>query len=295
MKESVNMALSPRVIVLGAKGFLASRFINRLKEAQISFLAVGSAEVDLTQKESIEALQKIIQTGDSVVMFSALTPDKGKDLRSYYANMKMAEHLVEALEKSSISHLTYISSDAVYSSKGEVISEESSCDPVDLYGLMHLAREKIFSFLMNQIQKPFLILRPCAIYGIGDTHQSYGPNRFFKTALDQGKISLFGQGEEIRDHVSVEDVIEWILEGVTNKMSGVVNLVSGQALSFKEVAEIIAENSSNQVEIQTSSRQNPIVHRRFLSEKREKLFLSHCPETFKTGINRMFKEAMKSR
>ncbi len=295
MKDSSNIDLSQRFIVLGSKGFLANQFVKRLEREKINYLALGSAEVDLTQKESIESLLKIIRADDSVVMFSALTPDRGKDLKSFYANMKMAEHLGMALEQSSVSHLTYISSDAVYSSKGENISEESPCDPSDLYGLMHLARERIFRFLMDQIQRPLLILRPCAIYGIGDSHQSYGPNRFLKSALEQKKISLFGQGEEIRDHVAVEDVIEWVLEGTKQKMRGVVNLVSGQAVSFKEVAEMIVENSSDQVEIKTSDRQNPIVHRRFISEKRAKLFPSHLPTELKSGISRMFKIATNSR
>ena len=40
----------------------------------------------------------------------------------------------------------------------------------------------------------FCIIRPTLVYGPGDTHKGYGPNKFINLALKK-RISLFGNGE----------------------------------------------------------------------------------------------------
>ena len=68
---------------------------------------------------------------------------------------------------------------------------------------MHLTREAI---LKDNFNKILCILRPTLIYGPGDTHNGYGPNRFINLALKNKSIPIFGNGEEKRDHIFVEDV-----------------------------------------------------------------------------------------
>ena len=68
---------------------------------------------------------------------------------------------------------------------------------------MHATREAI---LKNKFSKILCILRPTLIYGIGDSHNGYGPNKFLRLIKKNKNISLFGKGEELRDHVSINDV-----------------------------------------------------------------------------------------
>ena len=53
---------------------------------------------------------------------------------------------------------------------------------------------------------PLAFLRPTLIYGANDPHNGYGPNRFRRQAAKGETITLFGEGEEKRDHVPVDDV-----------------------------------------------------------------------------------------
>src|SRR5207248_2096125 len=108
-----------------------------------------------------------------------------------------------------------------------------------------------------------VILRPCAIYGPRDTHNSYGPNRFIRSALRQGKISLFGRGEECRDHIYVGDVAEIVLRCILRKSTGILNAASGQALPFSQVAAIVRASLQQDVVIEELSRNSPITHRQF--------------------------------
>jgi len=48
---------------------------------------------------------------------------------------------------------------------------------------------------------PLAILRPTLVYGAGDPHNGYGPNRFRRLASANQPIVLFGEGEERRPAV----------------------------------------------------------------------------------------------
>ena len=54
--------------------------------------------------------------------------------------------------------------------------------------------------------KKITIVRPTLIYGSSDPHNGYGPNQFIRLAQAKKDLSLFGRGEEKRDHVNVNDV-----------------------------------------------------------------------------------------
>ena len=89
---------------------------------------------------------------------------------------------------------------------------------------MHRTRELI---LAGEAKAPLAVLRLTAVYGADDTHNSYGPNRFVRQALKDGRISLFGDGEETRDHLYVDDAVALMLAVVSHASTGLLNLASG--------------------------------------------------------------------
>jgi nucleoside-diphosphate-sugar epimerase len=76
----------------------------------------------------------------------------------------------------------------------------------DLYALSRIVREKLLVEECGTTGVPLAILRPTAIYGAADTHNSYRLNRLLRLALREARITLFGRGEEERDHVYINDV-----------------------------------------------------------------------------------------
>lgn len=252
-----------RVIILGANGFLSSALAAALREDRIPFRAVGSQEVNLIDDSASQKLRDVVQRGDALVIASALTPDKGRDVATLMKNLQMASHLCGLLGAVACSQVLYISSDAVYDSRSSLIGESSSCEPSDLYALMHVGREKMIRLACQTANIPLAIVRPCAVYGVGDTHNSYGPNRFVRTALADGVIRLFGKGEEKRDHIHVEDVAAILKLCLLHRSSGVVNAVSGQAVAFMEIAKLILSVAPRAVKLDLQPRGGPITHRHF--------------------------------
>src|SRR5882762_3540442 len=112
-----------RVVILGAAGFVARSLARYLTAEGTEPLALGSAQLDLLLPESVEKLAGLLQPDDALVFISALTPDKGKDVRTFMKNLTMGSHVCAALEKSRCAHIIYVSSDSVYDDSASLVRE----------------------------------------------------------------------------------------------------------------------------------------------------------------------------
>ena len=249
-----------RAVVLGASGFVGSTLATRLRSSGIPVVAPGRADLELQDPSASGALAALLAEGDALVVCAALTPDRGRDARTMIANLVMADHVCAALGATKLARVLYLSSDAVYADGPEQVAEASCASPSTYHGLMHLARERMFA-QATPAGTPLLILRPCAVFGAGDTHGSYGPNRFIRTALAEGTITLFGEGEDRRNHLYVEDLAALMELALTKGTTGVMNVAGGGALPFREVAELVAGAIPGEVSITGRLRAAPLSHR----------------------------------
>ncbi len=276
-----------RAVIIGARGFLGQNTTAHLKEQGIEILNLTSSDIDLSTASAADSLSATLRSDDAVVMFAALTPDKGKGIDTMMANLKMAESVCEALSRQPVSQLTYISSDAVSPMGEEPVSEQSCAAPGDLYGTMHKAREVMFQ---STVQAPLAVLRPTLVYGAGDSHNSYGPNRFRRVAAAEGKITIGGEGEETRDHIFVGDVARLIGLTLNHRSSGILNLATGRSTSFYDVAHLVAGQFGGTVEVICTARNAPITHRSFDIAAIRKAFPDFDFMALEEGIARAHQE-----
>jgi nucleoside-diphosphate-sugar epimerase len=142
-----------------------------------------------------------------------------------------------------------------------MVDETTAADPLDLYGVMHKAREVM---MMSAVPADALaILRCTLVCSADDTHNSYGPNRFRRQAAKDGKITLGGEGKETRDHVFADDVAELVRLVLVHRSAGLLNAVSGRSYSFGEVALIVAATFDPPAEVSFAGGGGPVTHRHF--------------------------------
>lgn len=264
LNHTLNPPTAPRrVVVLGGSGFVGSRLVARLQAVGVDTLALSSKDIDLAAPEAVSALARVVRNDDALVFASCLTPEKGGDPRTFMRNLSMAEHVGLFVESHGCAHVVYIGSDAIFKDDVTLVTEDSEQQPSALYGLAHVAREKMITYACGKAGTPLAILRPCAIYGDGDTHNSYGPNRFLTSARADGKITLFGGGEETRDHIFVNDLCAVIEASLSSRSIGTLNVATGRALSFAQVADSVAAAMGTPVQIVPTARKNPVTHRHF--------------------------------
>ncbi len=275
-----------RVVILGQNGFVASTLATALQAQDIPTLALGRDTIDLTAANATDSLAGTLNTTDTLAFVSALAPSR--DAAAMAANMHMVETVAGAIAKAPVAHLVNISSDAVYADSVHLAYEGLPAAPTSPHGAMHLAREILLSNAARAAGVPLAHLRPSLLYGAGDPHNGYGPNRFRRQALAGETITLFGEGEELRDHVAVEDVAETIVQVIQHRSSGVLNIATGRSVSFRQCAERAVELAGKGA-VSGSPRQNPVTHRHFDVTARLKAFPALRFASFEQGFTKSFR------
>ena len=270
-----------RVVVLGARGFIGRTLVPVLQRAGIAALPVSSADLDLATDGAADRLAAMLQPHDAVVMLAALTPDKGRGLQAFLTNIHMAASLCRALGNVTPAQVVYLSSDSVYPIGTGLVSEASCAEPDDLYGMMHLAREMMVE---SATKAPVAVLRSTLVYGAEDTHNSYGPNRLRRMAHRDGTITLFGEGEETRDHILVDDVAALTMLVLRHRSIGTLNLATGRSVSYAELANEVAALLDEPIDIIGTTRQTPITHRHFDVTAVHKAFPTFTFTPLDTGL-----------
>ena len=144
-------------------------------------------------------------------------------------------------------HFVYISSSMVYGDfKSEPVTENHSLNPVNMYGAMKVAGEK----LVGVSGLPHTIIRPTAVYGAYDSHDRV-IKKFCVAALLGKTLEVRGRGKLDFTHVS--DTVEGIFLAAANfqfkaghRINKVYNISAGNAISILEAAQTIASCSERE-------------------------------------------------
>lgn len=247
--------LPARIVILGSGGFVAAAAQRRLEALGAPLLALPRTELDLESQDAGARLAGLLRPDDALLFVAAKAPVKTEAM--LIDNLLMGKAVCEALSRTQVSHVVYISSDAVYADRSAPLTELSCAQPGSLHGVMHLAREVMVA---NTWKGPLCLLRPTLIYGADDPHNGYGPNRFLRLAAAGGDIVLFGEGEERRDHVWVEDVAEIVSRVLFHRSSGILNIATGDVVSFREIAEQAVQMFPRSSQIKGSPRVGLMPH-----------------------------------
>ena len=239
---------------MGAGGFIGKTIASYLAEANIPVLGLTRREVDLLADGAAETLAAQLQAEDVFIAASALAPCKNPTMLR--DNMIMAEAIIAALVKTPVAHVINISSDAIYSDSMAPLDETSPTAPDNLHGIMHRAREIMFATLPT----PLAMLRPTLVYGARDPHNGYGPNKFRRLANKGEDITLFGKGEERRDHVCVDDVAALAVGIIRKRSTGTLNAATGVITSFRDVAQMAIDIAGAKIAIHDTVRNGAMPH-----------------------------------
>lgn len=244
-----------RVVVIGAGGFIGGAIVTRLQREGLPLLALERRQVDLLAAEAGQRLAAQLLPGDAVVAAAAIAPVKTAAMLA--DNLKLVQAILTALARVPVAQVINLGSDAVYADLPQPLTEASTLAPGTLHGAMHLARELMFA---AEVKAPLATLRPTLVYGARDPHNGYGPNRFRRQANRGEAITLFGEGEERRDHVLVDDVAELVLRMLHRRSTGVLNAATGTVTSFRALAEAVSALAPHPVAVRGGPRSGPMPH-----------------------------------
>lgn len=228
-----------KIHILGASGFIGNSLLKEFnKKGEYLVKGYSSKDCNLVSSKSIEnALYKLTKE-DVIIMTSSITRLKGNSLESMMKNVTMAENISKFIEKNNPSQLIFLSTIDVYGINPlQPINENLLPEPNDYYALSKLASEFILKKSCSSKDIPLLILRLSGVYGKGDKGKST-INKLIESAK-QGKITIYGDGEDKRDFVHVIDIYEVIKKGIKNKINATLNIATGKSHTINKIVEKI--------------------------------------------------------
>lgn len=276
-----------RIVIIGATGFIGSALLEYFNNCGITTLGISSIHLGNSEQAAINYLQDNICSDDVVFVLSAITPDKTTDsFDTFIKNVRIATIICTALKHKNLPNIIYFSSDAVYAFDNIAISETTRVSPDSLYGMMHAVREKMFQ---ETFKDNLLIIRSTQVYGVSDTHNSYGPCRMLRSAIKENKIYLFGEGLETRDHIFIYDLVKITVLLLKNNYTGIVNAVTGVSVSFKYIAHLLSDiMTTKKLEVISVPSQNPVTYRQFDNSKMIMTLKNFKCLSIEDGLNNMY-------
>ena len=169
-------------------------------------------------------------------------------VRTHQSNFIGSLNVCEAMGLADVKRVVFASSAAVYGNNGEgqAIDEETPKAPLTPYASDKLASEYYFDFYRRQHALEPVMFRFFNIFGPRqDPSSPYsGVISIFSERAQKGlPITVFGDGEQTRDFVYVEDLVKVLVQAIEAPQVevGAINVGMNQATTLKQMLETLSE------------------------------------------------------
>ncbi len=251
------------LIVTGAAGFVGANLVKALNERGITdIIAVDNltrAEkmpnlVDCEIAEYYDKLDFIerirnssFQTGIDAILHQGACSDTMETDGRYMMenNYRYSLDLLEWAQAQDIAFI-YASSASVYGGGRVFVESREHEAPLNVYGYSKFLFDQAVRARLEGASAQIAGFRYFNVYGPREAHKGRMASvafHFFNQYLKEAKVRLFegsggfGPGAQIRDFVSVEDVVRVNLFFLDHPdLSGIFNVGTGMAQSFNDVA-----------------------------------------------------------
>ncbi len=238
------------VVVFGGSGFLGGHVADALSDAGYHvtvFDLNGSPNLRRDQNQQIgnilnfSEVLEATKDCDYVYNFAGIADIDiacREPLRTVEINVVGNANIVEACRINSIKRYVFASSVYVYS------------DLAPFYRSSKQACELIIEDYQKVYGVDYTILRYGSLYGKRANDFNF-IHKIIKQAIETGKITRKGNGEEIRDYIHVFDAARCSVEILTEEFKNEYVILKGtQSTKIKDLLRMIAEIFNNKIEIE---------------------------------------------
>ncbi|PAB57748.1 NAD-dependent epimerase/dehydratase family protein [Anaeromicrobium sediminis] len=271
-----------KVLITGGYGFIGSHVADRFyKEGHevyiIDNLSTGKAEnVEVKHKfyklgiedKKCEEIFKVNKF--HVVINLAAQVDVNMSLKNprldAQVNIMGLVNMLELSAKYGVKKFIFASSAAVYGDNETLpLTEKSKISPISPYGISKLIGE-YYCIKWNEIYGLNTIaFRFSNVYGPrqGVKGEAGVVSIFLKKLMKGDKLTVFGDGEQTRDYIYVEDVVDGIYKStMVSNISGVYNLSTNTEKSLNDLLEVLKSLESIEEILYGEKRKGDILHSR---------------------------------
>lgn len=226
-------------LIIGANSFLSRTITIKLLESNLSVEGVYNRNTDKliegVKYYKTNELKTLKDVYDSVFIISAFIPEhicNDTNEKLYETNVAVTERIVRQFPSAKI---VLASSVSVYGNQDKIMDEFSPSLIPGAYGLSKLWAEQVVRNAGS-----FAIVRISSMYGKGMKLSTFLP-KVINQAIQQNKITLWGEGCRRQNYISVVSVADYMIAASTSDINSTFLAVNSQSFSNKEIAEIVAD------------------------------------------------------
>lgn len=213
--------------------------------------------------------------------------------KKFYNNhFQSLKNLVKIFSSNKLKKFIQLGTSLEYSPSKKKLSEKFICKPVSIYGKAKLACTKFLMGLYKKKKFPVVVLR---------VFQTYGPyqdvNRLIPYVIKKCKKNIkfsCTDGEQERDFIYIDDLVEIILESVNSKKFNgkLFNVGSGESIKIKDLILLLQKKIKKGIPIFGLKKMHSGESEKIIPNlsKQKKYFKSALKYNLKKGINELLKK-----
>ncbi|MBL7935461.1 MAG: NAD-dependent epimerase/dehydratase family protein [Bacteroidia bacterium] len=153
-------------------------------------------------------------------------------------------NFTEKIANCQIKKIIFVSSaGTIYGATEQKVKEDFNKRPFSPYGIMKLTIEHFLYYYKIKSNLNYDIYRISNVYGNGqDTKKGLGIiNTFLESILLSKKVNVFGDGNNVRNYIFINDVVKLLLHSIETDYlkSNIYNLSSNDTISVNELIDVI--------------------------------------------------------
>ena len=247
------------VLVAGGTGLVGSAIVRELQSRNIDVLVVNSKVVDLLDRKATfqyVADHKPETIIDAAAMVGGIGANSTYPVDFLSKNIQIQTNLMDAAHAAKVPGFLFLGSSCIYPRDcAQPIKEEYLLTgPLEetnsAYAIAKIAGIELIKSFRKEYGRTWISLMPTNLYGPHDNFELQGSHvlpafirRFIEaTQNNVATETLWGTGSPKREFLHVDDLAAAVVHlGSTYDSSQHLNIGSGEDLTIKELAELVAE------------------------------------------------------
>jgi len=303
-----------KIFVTGGSGFIGKHLIKKLQNeheliiyenfsnsSEEDFLNLLKNNISLIKGDmtNFSLLKKSLMNVDLVIHLAAkidILESITHPNDTHKINVEGSLNILRCCVENNIKNFISASSAAVYGNPTEIpVSEKTVPNPVSPYGAEKLSLEFYAKAFANAYDMNCISLRFFNVYGKGQSNEYAGViTKFMEKIHSNQPLTIFGNGENTRDFIHIDDLVDGIVKSISNidgKKGNVYNLASGVSTSVKELAELMILISKKNLKLNfIDSRPGDLLHSLALIELAKKELGFEPKISLEDGLTLFMKE-----
>lgn len=307
------MDKTSKIYVAGHTGMVGSAIVRELnKQGYENIITRSHSQLDLINQAAVENFFKT-ERPEYVFLAAAkvggIVANNTYPADFLYENMLIEMNVINASFKNNCKKLEFLGSSCIYPKFAEQpITEDSlltgSLEPTNEgYALAKISGLRYCQYLNKQYGTNYISVMPTNLYGPNDNYDLVNSHvlpaliRRFHEAKEQhlDNVTCWGDGTALREFLYVDDLANLCVFLMNNyNEQGLVNAGSGEEISIKQLAELVADVVGYKGTILWDTTKPNGTPRKLLDLSKSKNMGWKCKTSLRTGIEITYQDFRRS-